>query len=61
MAPNLELTHTSTAEKTITPGELYKFKVLARNSVGESLLSPETTIKAATVPSAPDKPTLLTQ
>ena len=43
------------------PGEFYKFKVLAKNGVGSSLLSSATTIRAATVPAAPSTPTLVYQ
>ena len=51
--------HLSTDPGGIIAGEIYKFKILATNSVGDSLLSPSTTFKAATVPTAPDKPTLV--
>jgi hypothetical protein len=37
----------------LTPGETYSFKVLARNSVGESNLSDPITILAAKEPDAP--------
>ena len=51
----------STDPGGVTPGEVYKFKVEAWNSVGPSLLSPEAEIKAATVPAAPAKPVLVDQ
>ena len=54
-----EYQHLSTDPGGLSAGEIYKFKVLARNAVGPSLLSPSTTIKAATVPDAPAKPTLV--
>ena len=60
-APTLEYSHKDSDPGSVTPGQVYKFKVLATNAVGDSLLSAETEIKAATVPSAPAKPTLVDQ
>jgi hypothetical protein len=45
----------------ITPGVVYKFRVLAFNVVGSGSLSQSLTVKAAQQPDAPDKPTLLLQ
>ena len=56
-----EYQHLSSDAGGVIPGENYKFKILATNAVGPSLLSQSETIKAATVPDAPDKPTLLDQ
>lgn len=52
----------TTAEATgLAPGQIYGFSVRAINVVGESQLSTLTTIMAATVPSAPSKPVLISQ
>jgi titin len=53
----LEYTHSD----PVTPGEEYLWKIKATNSVNDSLLSPSTMIKAATVPDPPAKPTLVDQ
>ena len=50
----------STYTETITgisQGDLYKVRIVARNRVGDSDYSAETTIVAATVPDPPDAPT----
>ena len=56
-ASTLEYTHTN----PVTAGEEYLWKIQAINGVNESLLSPQTLIKAATVPDPPSKPTLVDQ
>jgi len=40
----------------LTPGTSYKFYVVARNTVGDSLASLTKTFVAASVPSAPGQP-----
>ena len=45
----------------VSPGLVYKFKILATNQVGDSALSSPVTIKAAQVPDAPAQPTLVFQ
>ena len=47
------LTYTKTG---LSAGTTYKFKVLARNSIGTGLSSSEFTIVAATIPSTPASP-----
>ena len=55
-------TSTLSYENTdVTPGLVYKFKVLAFNVVGDGSLSSAVTIKAAQQPDAPAMPTLISQ
>jgi hypothetical protein len=48
------LTYTKTG---LSAGQIYKFKVSTRNSIGIGSLSSEFTIVAATIPSTPGAPT----
>lgn len=50
---------TQVATTGLTEGTYYKFKVIAINSVGSSLASPEVEIKSAVVPDAPINLTLV--
>jgi len=46
------------ASSSITSGVEYQLKYFLRNSIGDSAFSPVLTIKAATVPGAPNTPTV---
>lgn len=52
-------TYTSTiaGPGVISPGDSYKVKIVAKNRVGDSDFSAETTIYAATIPDPPNAPT----
>lgn len=45
----------------MTPGTTYKFQVTASNEVGDSVVSPRLTVKAAQRPDAPSQPVSLSQ
>ena len=48
-------------KSSLTPGEYYSFKILAKNGVGPSQFSAPTVIRAATVPTTPLTPVLVYQ
>ena len=52
----LTLQHT---ESDLTPGTIYRFNVRGRNDAGIGEASNVITIQAATLPGAPEPPTLL--
>lgn len=51
MDENVPAEYTTTV--SLTPDVVYSFKVTARNTVGDSLLSEAVSIRAAEVPDAP--------
>jgi len=48
-------------QTVLTSGTYYQFKVIAVNSIGDSAPSESVSIIAATIPDAPNKPTLVFQ